>query len=74
MNLILGPNNLSTEFDFNFEEANKKLQKKYNKIGLYFSGGIDSTALLLVIINELIKTEKINSCHQNNIFPKFSCL
>jgi len=60
MNLILGPDNLSTEFDFNFEEANKKLQKKYNKIGLYFSGGIDSTALLLVIINELIKTEKIN--------------
>lgn len=59
MNLILGPDNLSIDFDFSFAEANKKLQKKYNNIGLYFSGGIDSTALLLVIINELIKTEKI---------------
>ena len=61
MNLILGPDNLSIEFDFSFEEANIKLQKKYNNIGLYFSGGIDSTALLLVIINELIKTEKIKN-------------
>lgn len=58
MNLIVGPDKLITEFDFSFEQANKNL-KNYNKIGLYFSGGIDSTALLLVIINELINTSRI---------------
>lgn len=53
MKLILGPENLSVDFQFSIEDANKKKPRVYNSIGVYLSGGIDSTALLLLILTEL---------------------
>jgi hypothetical protein len=53
MRLILGPENLSTDFSFSIEDANQVRPKTYDSLGVYFSGGIDSTALLLLLLSEL---------------------
>lgn len=61
MKLTLGPSELQTEFIFDILEILKEAGRPIDSIGLYFSGGIDSTALLLLIIAELKNIEKINS-------------
>jgi hypothetical protein len=61
MKLILGPNNLSVDFNFTIEEANKLKNIDFDSIGVYFSGGIDSTALLLIILTELKNTDRLKS-------------
>lgn len=53
MILQLGPENLRTDFHFNIEDANQEKPRFYDSLGVYFSGGIDSTALLLLILHEL---------------------
>lgn len=53
MILQLGPENLKTDFHFNIEDANQKKPRFYDSLGVYFSGGIDSTALLLLLLSEL---------------------
>ena len=59
MKLLLGPDNLQTELEF---EIFKKIGKftttagrigVINKVGVYASGGLDSTALLCLILSEL---------------------
>jgi tRNA(Ile)-lysidine synthase TilS/MesJ len=54
MILTLGPANLSTEFNFSIPE-NKE------KIYVYLSGGLDSAALLCLILTELKNTDRLNS-------------
>ena len=50
MILTLGPDNLSTTLDFTVD---------YPKVGVYMSGGLDSTALLCLIISELLLVNKL---------------
>ena len=54
MILTVGPANLSTEFIFSIPE-NKE------KIYVYLSGGLDSAALLCLILTELKNTDRLNS-------------
>ena len=69
MKLILGPENLQTEFEFILYKvsgnlmfsSNKILSKKYYNIGLYLSGGLDSAALLCLILAELREIGKLDS-------------
>jgi 7-cyano-7-deazaguanine synthase in queuosine biosynthesis len=60
MKLILGPKILQTEFEFsifkkvgNLLTVDGKITRKIDKIGVYLSGGLDSAALLCLIIEEL---------------------
>lgn len=58
MNLILGPDNLSTEFKFllpDFENS------RFKQIGIYSSGGLDSTALICLILTELKNTNLLGT-------------
>jgi len=59
MQLTLGPENLQCTFHFEIEEANKRKPKFFDNLGIYFSGGIDSTALLLLILTELRNTNRL---------------
>lgn len=61
MRLSLGPENLLVDFSFVIEDANRKIPRYYDKLGVYFSGGIDSTALLLLILSELRDTEQLKT-------------
>lgn len=61
MKLKLGPTELETEFTFDLPAILKEARRSVDSIGVYFSGGIDSTALLVLIIAELKNIEKINS-------------
>lgn len=67
MKLLLGPPKLETELDFTifktvgpFNLTNNKLGY-VDKIGVYTSGGVDSTALWCLIIEELKAINKLNS-------------
>lgn len=53
MKLNIGNGDLNTDFEFTIPET--------NKVGLFFSGGIESTGLLLLIINELKATGRLDS-------------
>jgi 7-cyano-7-deazaguanine synthase in queuosine biosynthesis len=61
MQLVLGPSELQTEFTFDIQDLLKAETRPIDSIGLYFSGGIDSTALLILLITELTNIGKINS-------------
>ena len=59
MKLVIGPANLQTDFEFeifkkvgNFTTVEGRIGH-INKIGVYVSGGLDSTALLCLILTEL---------------------
>lgn len=56
MILTLGPSVLATRFEFAIDDANKKLTRNYDSIGVYLSGGLDSVALLILILSELKST------------------
>jgi hypothetical protein len=67
MKYLLGPPNLQTEFDFEiFKKVGKltivdnKIFRKIDKIGLFLSGGLDSAALLCLILTELKNINKLN--------------
>jgi len=67
MNYLLGPPNLQTEFDFEiFKKIGKltivdnKIFPKIDKIGLFLSGGLDSAALLCLILTELKNINLLN--------------
>lgn len=61
MILTLGNDTLVTEFKFSIEDAiQTNINKQFNNIGIYLSGGIDSVALLLLILTELKLTERLN--------------
>jgi len=51
MKLFLGPDKFQTEFDFTIP--------KVDQIGIFMSGGLDSTALLSLIITELKNTDRL---------------
>lgn len=61
MKLELGPVELQTEFIFDILNLFKEHSTTVDSIGLYFSGGIDSTALLLLIIAELKNIGKLHA-------------
>ena len=54
MILTLGNDSLVTEFKFSIEDAiQSNPNKQFDNIGVYLSGGVDSVALLLLILTEL---------------------
>jgi 7-cyano-7-deazaguanine synthase in queuosine biosynthesis len=67
MKLLLGPENLQTELNFTlfkkmgpFYIVNNTLAARVDRIGVYVSGGLDSTALLCLILTELKNTGKLH--------------
>lgn len=67
MKYLLGPSNLKTEFEFEIFKKFGKLTivdniifPKIDKIGLFLSGGLDSAALLCLILTELKNINKLN--------------
>ena len=67
MNYLLGPPDLQTEFEFQLFKKVGKLMfvdnvifPKIDKIGLFLSGGLDSAALLCLILTELKNIDKLN--------------
>lgn len=52
MKLVLGPDHLKTNFDFTISET--------DIIGIFLSGGLDSTVLLCLIIEELRLTKRLD--------------
>jgi hypothetical protein len=66
MKLLLGPENLQTDFEFVIFKKKAGMRLVHNqlsnadKIGVYLSGGPDSAALLCLIIVELKRIEMIN--------------
>ena len=60
MILTLGPSVLATNFEFAIDDANKKHTRNYDSIGVYLSGGIDSVALLILILTELKSTGNLD--------------
>ena len=67
MKYLLGPSNLQTEFEFEIFKKFGKLTivdniifPKIDKIGLFLSGGLDSAALLCLILTELKNINKLN--------------
>lgn len=65
MKLLLGPPNLEIEFEFVLPQQKKavanlplarKMNYEINKLGIYLSGGLDSAALLCLILAELQAT------------------
>jgi 7-cyano-7-deazaguanine synthase in queuosine biosynthesis len=67
MKLLLGPENLQCEFEFTIWKQYGNLTivngylKKVNRIGLYLSGGLDSAALLCLILTELKTINKLDT-------------
>lgn len=61
MQLNLGPSELQTNFTLDIIGLIKTTPRSIDSIGLYFSGGIDSTALLLLLITELKNIGKIDT-------------
>ena len=67
MKLLLGPENLQTELDFTlfkkkglFYIVNNTISAHVKRIGVYVSGGLDSTALLCLILSELKSIDKLH--------------
>jgi 7-cyano-7-deazaguanine synthase in queuosine biosynthesis len=60
MHLLLGPPSLSVPFSFVIPEING-VGNKVTRIGVYCSGGLDSAALLCLILTELRNTDKLES-------------
>ncbi len=54
MKLTLGPPSISAEFDFSISEA-------VNEVAVYLSGGLDSAALLCLILTELRDTQRLTT-------------
>jgi len=54
MQLVLGPNSLSTSFEFS-------IPIHINKIVVFLSGGLDSAALLCLILTELKNTNRLET-------------
>lgn len=67
MKLTLGPKNLQTELDFQIWKKVGPLTvvngsfKHIDRIGVYLSGGLDSAALLCLILTELQNIGKLHS-------------
>lgn len=67
MKLLLGPKDLQTEFEFTIWKQVGMLtfvngsMKKIDRIGLYLSGGLDSAALLCMILTELKSINKLDT-------------
>ena len=59
MKLILGPNDLATELDFTI--PTNIWNNKVNRVGVYVSGGHDSSALLCLILSELKATGRLET-------------
>ena len=84
MKLILGPESLQTEFEFVIWKRAGSLtfvngsMKKVNRIGLYLSGGLDSAALLCMILTELQSINKLDTpitcftINKTDCFNKYS--
>lgn len=53
MQLIIGPEHLSTSLNFSIPET--------SAVGIFMSAGLDSTSLLCLILEELKSTNRINS-------------
>jgi 7-cyano-7-deazaguanine synthase in queuosine biosynthesis len=53
MKLILGPNHLQREFVFTIPPV--------DKIGIFMSGGLDSSAMVSLILQELIETDRLKT-------------
>jgi hypothetical protein len=53
MKLIIGPKHLEREFTFTIPEV--------DKIGIFMSGGLDSSAMLSLILKELDATNRLNT-------------
>jgi 7-cyano-7-deazaguanine synthase in queuosine biosynthesis len=53
MQLIIGPDHLSTTLDFTIPET--------NIVGIFMSAGLDSTSLLCLILEELKNTNRLNT-------------
>jgi len=66
MKLLLGPENLQTELDFDVFKTKSKFKIFGNKIqsikniGVFLSGGLDSAALLCLIISDLKSKNALN--------------
>lgn len=60
MHLILGPSNLTTELDFTIPIVNIQ-NNKIDRVGVFVSSGLDSAALLCLIISELKSTNRLDS-------------
>lgn len=67
MKFVLGPESLQTEFEFTIWKQVGKLTfvnnslKPIKRIGVYLSGGLDSAALLCLILTELKSINKLNT-------------
>lgn len=67
MKLLLGPESLQTEFEFTIWKQAGTLtfvngsMKKVDRIGLYLSGGLDSAALLCMILTELKSINRLDT-------------
>lgn len=53
MNIIIGPDHLKKEFTFTIPEV--------DKIGIFMSGGLDSSAMLSLILKELKDTNRLET-------------
>jgi len=60
MHLILGPDRLTTELNFEIPVVNLR-NNKINRVGVFVSGGIDSAILLCLVILELKATNRLDS-------------
>jgi len=67
MKLLLGPENLQTELDFTiskklgcFTIPNGFAINPVKRVGVYLSGGLDSAALLCLVLSELESIGKLN--------------
>lgn len=61
MLLELGPVPLKTTFSFDIDECIKESKRSIDSIGVYLSAGIDSAALLVLILTELKNTNRLDS-------------
>jgi len=60
MDFVLGPENLSVPFSFSIPTHNR-LGNEIKRIGVWSSGGLDSTALLCLIMSELKSTGRLET-------------
>ena len=60
MHLILGPDGLTTELNFKIPIVTLK-NNKVNRVGVFVSAGLDSAALLCLVISELKATNRLDS-------------
>jgi hypothetical protein len=60
MELTLGPSELSVPFSFTVPTHNR-LGNEIKRVGVFSSGGLDSTALLCLILSDLKETGRLNT-------------